>query len=71
MAESDFSWFKLASFFGAGLLALICFVAIASGISLIVSGASFNGIITVVAGALCGAGAVIVYRNYQKKTLRK
>lgn len=71
MAESDFSWFKLASFFGAGLLAFICFVAIASGISLIVNGLAFNGAMTIVAGILCGAGAVLVYRNYQKKTLKK
>ena len=69
MAESDFSWFKLASFFGAGLLALLCFIVIAGGISLIVGGNTFNGVGTIIAGALCGAGAVWVYRNYQKKSL--
>ena len=71
MAESDFSWFKIASFFGAGLLALVCFVAISSGIFLITNGMSFNGAVTVAAGLLCGVGAALIYRNYQKKNLKK
>ena len=70
MAESDFSWFKLASFFGAALLAFACFVVIAGGITLCTKGEAFNGAFTIVAGVLLGAAAVWVYRNYQKKTLK-
>lgn len=68
MAESDFSWFKILSIFGAGLLALACFVIIAGGIMLITSGNAFNGVFVILAGIACGAGAYFVYRNYQKKT---
>lgn len=70
MAESDFSWFKLASFFGAGLLLFACFIVIAGGIMLITKGEAFNGGFTIVAGVALGAAAVWVYRNYQKKTLK-
>ena len=69
MAESDFSWFKLASFFGAAILAFACFVVIAGGVTLITKGEPFNGAFTIIAGLLLGAGAVWVYRNYQKKTM--
>lgn len=68
MAESDFSWFKLASFFGVAILMFACFVVIAGGITLCTKGEPFNGGFTIVAGLLLGAGAVWVYRNYQKKT---
>lgn len=71
MAESDFSWFKLASFFGAGLLAILCFVTIAGGITLIVGGNAFHGAVVIIAGIICGGLAVLVYRNYQKKTLKQ
>ena len=71
MAESDFSWFKLLSFFGVGILALPCFVVIAGGITLITSGNAFNGVACILAGLLCGAFAVWVYRNYQKKSYGK
>ena len=69
MVESDFSWFKLASFFGVAILALLCFVAIGSGITLITESKLFGGIAAVVGGVLCGAGAVWTYINYQKKSL--
>lgn len=68
MAESQFSWFKLASFVGATLLAVICFVAVAAGFNLYHEGQSFYGIMCVVAGFLSGAFAVMVYKNYQKKS---
>lgn len=69
MAESDFSWFKLASFAGAAILMFACFVVIAGGINLIVGGNAFNGVFTIIAGLVLGAGAVWVYRNYQKNSL--
>ena len=68
MAESQFSWFKVASFVGATLLAVICFVAVAAGFNLYTMGQSFYGIMCVVAGFLSGAFAVMVYKNYQKKS---
>lgn len=69
MAESDFSWFKIASFFGVAILALLCFAAVGSGITLIVGGKLFGGIASIVGGVLCAAGAVWTYTNYQKKSL--
>lgn len=68
MAASDFSWFKLASFFGAALLAILCFATIAGGINLVIGGNAFNGVLAIVSGIICGGLAVLVYRNYQKKT---
>ena len=71
MTESDFSWFKLLSFFGAGLLVFMCFVVVAGGIMLITNGDAFNGVFVILAGLGCGAGAVFVYKNYQNKTAPK
>lgn len=68
MAESDFSWFKIASFFGAGVLLLIAIVAVASGIYLICENRGFNGVMTIVAGAVCAVLSVLVYKNYEKKS---
>ena len=68
MAESQFSWFKVASFVGALVLVVICFVAIAAGFKLISGEEDFYGIICVIAGLLSGCGAVMVYNNYQKKS---
>lgn len=68
MAESDFSWLKIASFFGALVLAVLAFVAIASGINLIISGNAFYGVCSVITGALCGVGVYLVYQNYQNKS---
>lgn len=68
MAESDFSWFKILSFFGVALLTFLCFVVIAGGIYLIIGGKAFHGVAVIVSGVLCGGLAVWVYRNYQKKT---
>jgi hypothetical protein len=68
MAESDFSWNKFATFFGVALLVFLCFVVVAGGIYLIRGGNPFHGVLTIVAGVLCGAAAVILYRRYQKKS---
>jgi len=68
MTESDFSWKKLAIFFGVGLLAFLCVVVLAGGIYLIRGGHAFNGVFTIVSGILCGAAAVLLYRYYQKKS---
>ena len=68
MAESNFSWFKAASFTGAVVLAVICFVVIAAGINLISNEQDFPGIMCILAGLLSGGRAVMVYKNYQKKS---
>ena len=68
MAESNFSWLKIASFFGAAILIVVCFVMLGFGISAICADDAFHGIISVFAALVCGAGAVIVYKHYQKKS---
>ena len=68
MAECNFSWFKVASFVGAVVLAVICLVVIAAGISLIKNEQDFPGLMCVIAGLISGGCAVMVYKNYQKKS---
>lgn len=68
---SKFSWFKILSFFGAGVLAFACFIVIAGGINLIVGGDTFHGVFVIIAGVVLGALAVLIYRNYQKKTSKQ
>jgi len=67
MTESDFTWLKIASFFGAAILLFICFVTVASGFLLINTEHEFNGVITIASGVVCGIAAVLTYLNYQKK----
>jgi len=71
MAESDFSWLKIASFFGAGLLWVLAVLVIAAGIRLIVADAFLYGVATVVSGIVCIYASVLVYKNYQKKSLER
>lgn len=66
MAHSDFSWRKIFSFFGAGLLILVAFVSLAIGGNLCYAGQTFYGVMSILAGAVSASLAVIVYRNYQK-----
>ena len=66
MAHSDFSWRKIFSFFGAALLVLVAFVAIALGGNLISNGQFFYGGMSCLAGGACGTLAVGLYQNYQK-----
>ena len=62
------SLFKILSIFGTGVLCFLCFVIMAGGIFLITDGHSFNGVAVLIGGAICGALAWFVYRNYDKKT---
>lgn len=71
MAESEFSWLKFASFFGAMLLVVVCFILLGFGISTTGSGSAFYGITCIVAAVISGAAAVFVYKNYQKKSLER
>lgn len=66
MAHSDFSWRKIFSFFGAGLLFLVAFVSYAMGANLFYNGETFYGVMGVVAGIASMALATIIYRNYTK-----
>ena len=71
MAESDFSWLKIASFLGALVLIVMTFITLANGIRLVTSGSVFEGIVNMLGGGVCLAGFVWVYKNYQKKSLEK
>lgn len=66
MAHSDFSWRKLFSIIGAGLILFVAFVAISSGALLISFDKIFNGVVTILSGGCCFALAVILYRKYTK-----
>lgn len=69
MAEADFSWLKIASFFGVALLIVVCFIMLGFGINAICGDDAFHGIISIFAALVCGAGAVIVYKYYQRKSI--
>ena len=71
MAESEFSWLKIASFIGALVLIILMVVTVSNGISLIVNGSAFEGIVNILGGAVCLIGAILVYKNYQKKSLER
>ena len=68
-AESDFSWLKILSFFGAGLAAFFAFVNFGSGGILIQSGNGFNGVVTIISAIAWCVVAFLIYKNYQKKTI--
>ena len=68
MAQCDFSWFKIGTFFGALLLVVLLFVMLGFGISNIVNGEKFYGCACISAGIICGSIAVWLYKNYQKRS---
>lgn len=70
MAESDFSWLKIASFVGVLILVVLAIVSISSGINMITTGNTFYGVSSVFGGIVCIIGAILVYKNYQKKSLK-
>ena len=67
MAECDFSWFKILSFFGVAILVVLCFIMFGFGISNIIGGETTYGVACILAGVLSAGVAAWVYRNYQKK----
>lgn len=69
MAESTFSWLKLASFIGAVVLVILAFALIAGGIYQIVGGDSFHGVAGILGGLLSGIVALSLYHYYQRKSL--
>jgi hypothetical protein len=64
--ESQFSWRKILSFFGVGLLAFVTFVTIAAGIKLCADNSAFYGVVTILSGVGSGAWAVYLYRDYNR-----
>ena len=71
MATSDFSWFKILSFFGAAIALFLAFVNGGSAGTLIKSGYGFNGVGCIISAVGWVAVAVLIYLNYQKKDLEK
>lgn len=71
MATSDFSWFKILSFFGAALALFLAFVNGGSAGTLIKSGYGFNGVGCILSALGWVAVAVLIYKNYQKKDAKK
>ena len=69
MAEAEFGWLRMASFFGVALLTLVCFIMLGFGINAICGDDAFHGVISIFAALVCGAGVVIVYKYYQKKSI--
>ena len=67
MAESNFSWFKILSFFGAAVLVVLAFILIGSGINQCVNDSTAYGVASIIGGCLSGFVAYWVYNNYQKK----
>lgn len=68
MAEATFSWFKLASFIGALVLAILTFLLVGGGVYQIIGGMTTYGVACIAGGILSGIAAVGVYNNYQQKT---
>ena len=68
-ATANFSWFKILSFFGAGLAVFFAFVNFGSGGILINSGNGFNGICTIISACAWLFVAFAIYKNYQRKDL--
>lgn len=66
MANSDFSWKKMAMFYGTSILVFLTFGMIAGGIYLIQGGNTFNGIMTLLGAIVSGGCAVLLYLNQQK-----
>ena len=68
MAESEFSWLKLASFLGAAVLVVLAFILIGSGISQVVDHNTTYGVASILGGLISAVVAYVIYQNYQRKT---
>jgi uncharacterized membrane-anchored protein len=64
--EAQFSWRKILSFFGAGLLAFVAIVTVAAGIGMCVGREAFYGVITILSGISTGAWVVYLYKDYER-----
>ena len=68
MAESAFSWLKLASFLGGCLLIVLAIVLCSQGINGMADSVFF-GVADIFGGIVCIISSVLVYKNYQKKSI--
>lgn len=68
MNESDFSWYKILSFFCAAILAFLTFVMVACSIHAFAGDHAFSGVICLICGALSGFGVWSIYQYYQRKS---
>lgn len=67
MATSDFSWFKILSFFGVAIALFFAFVNGGSAGILIKGGNGFNGVCSILSAIGWLVVVYLIYRNYQKK----
>ena len=68
MNESDFSWYKIISFWGAAILAFLAFVMIACSIHALTDNRAFSGVICFICGALAWFGVWSIYKYYQRNS---
>ena len=66
--ESEFSWFKILSIFGAGLAVFFAFINGGSGGILIYKGYGFNGAVTLISAVAWLGVAYLIYKHYELKT---
>lgn len=66
MAACDFSWLKVVSFFGMGILVFLAFLLIAGGIYWFTGGEVLYGIANILGGIVCIGLAWWVHKNYEK-----
>ena len=64
--EAQFSWRKLLSFFGVGILAFLGILGLSKGIGLIVASHIVGGIFAIIGGVGAFVCAVLLYKNYEK-----
>lgn len=64
--EAQFSWRKILSFFGVAILVLAGIIGISQGIRLVVADTILLGILPIIGGVSAIAGAVLLYRSYNK-----
>lgn len=64
--EAQFSWRKILSFFGVGILTLIGIFGISNGITFLVESKIVGGIFAIF-GSICSfVAAILLYKNYNK-----
>lgn len=67
--EAQFSWFKILSFFGAGIAFFLGFVCLSFGIGEIAVGDTLPGVFSCYGGVVSLGLSVIIFLHYEKKRL--
>lgn len=68
MQPHELSWFKILSFFGAGISLFFAFVNGGGAGVLISKGYGFNGVSTILSAIGWLVVAILIYKNYTKKS---